>query len=944
MLRLEIWNDNYTYHIDDLVKNINTDENLTTDLESSSSLWRVTIPRNNPDILDIIQKEDLQAVLKDVDPEDTQIERKRFFTGWVSTSFSYVIDVHGQQAVQITLEDNGVHLLKKPYTKDESFVLEGKFSSITTGDLGIVQKICDKCGITFVGGVTNNTEVKTVAEAAETCESLLKSVCKEMGYVYLFNENGQLYLKPLSTSSLPSGSTVYDNSIYDSINLNRRARTYRGSRIKWTELDNKNDVLIYRVIEGQGTTHPDCYFSITNGQTLPDPQGGYTYYEASDIKNGSEIFSISNVAPEVHCPSGDGSVDYQTSPNCFIKFGAKSLKMLMTATASGHIDKLEAKASVTYVKNHNVTYGEAKDSSETVSITDNLHEEECRWIHTEAPAKKYANFLAQYDRYCSSEFTFRTDELFALGDIIHLNENLHTGLDAYLMVTRRSRTLTSYNETTRQFGGVWSYTAVSTRAFDYNRTVSKESTSIPPTTSYTETQPDISDIASLQLYTDKSFLVKDLRSTATQTMTIKPAVTGGLTVTLTGASYSDGTSIPRYSDRTHSDIPRIQPVNTGIDPWTFEDGWELICYENKDAESISITGTADTLTNTISISLNDKTEYYKCLGNFADDVSCISYCSQNSIPILKGDFYVINNSSSPANGLTRECYSFTQGTPNFQNMPLNVDNANKFLVSLYEATKNNVDLTTISNPNTVSWFNTIIAAKAVIDNLFSQYITILDTGSIHSSAYSDVGAKVNTNPGFWLGANGQLLCDSGHMTNLSISGNSVFGGDFDCDVIKTADGSISVRGTAQATDISKYQSRQLATAIRSLSLGTGLQPARIQNASGTYQQAVAYVSFLIDEGSHNTEYRVSFFDSAGSQINVTNMFSCTTNRESGPSIHYQQGRGISPPEYYTYSNVSFTIEFTQGANRTLQLTLPGGSSGLASGMIYRDSSGYVRIV
>ena len=222
-------------YITDIVKNIIRDENLTTNLESSSSIWKITLPHDCENSLRIIQLDDLHAELYD--------GNKFFFTGYVSTTFNYTIDQYGQNAVQITLEDNGTHLLKAPYAKQESEVVKGKFSSITTGDLGVVQQICSICGITYVNNIiTDTTQVKSVVEAAESCETLLKSLCKEMGYAYSFNELGQLYLLPLSTTETldpddpdPSVTPIISSGdLYGSINLVRKARTYRRSRIKWT--------------------------------------------------------------------------------------------------------------------------------------------------------------------------------------------------------------------------------------------------------------------------------------------------------------------------------------------------------------------------------------------------------------------------------------------------------------------------------------------------------------------------------------------------------------------------------------------------------------------------------------------------------------------------------------------------------------------------------------
>lgn len=927
MLTLDIWNEsniNNPYRIEDVVKNITVDENLTTNLESSSAIWKVTLPHDCQYSLDIIQKDDLHAKLYD--------GVTVFYTGWVSTNFSYVIDVHGQQAVQITLEDNGTHLFKAPYTKDESLVIEGKFSSIATGDLGVVQQICAKCGVTYANNIiTDSTQVKAVADAGETCESLLKSVCKEMKHVYLFNSLGQLYLKPLSTDTLPSGSPIYDNSIYDSIQLTRRARTYRGSRIKWDELDTKSNCLIYRVIEGQSTTHPNCYVSISNGGTLPDTQGGYTYIEAIDIKNGSEIFSIASVAPDVHCPSGDGSVDYQTSPNFFGKYGAKSLKILMTATSSGHIDRLQATANVTYVKNHNVTYGDAADLNE--SITDNLHEEECRWIHDNTSAKKYANFIAQYDRYCSSEFQFKTKSEFSLGDIIHLNENLHTGLDAYLMVTRRSRTLTSYNETNRTFGGIWTYTAVSTRAFNYNKTVTEESTSIPPSTSYTETQPDISDVVSLQLSTDRSFLVKDKRSSTTQTMHIYAYISGSLSGITVTANYSDGNPIT-------------------VTTVTADEEWTITVPEKTEANSVNITAKIGTEElNSISVSYSDQTQYYKFLGNFASNPTE----SQVGV-ILVNDFYL-----NTTNGKTYECTAKSGSTLTWGEMPLtNAENANKFLTALESATRAGIQLENMSNPNTVSWFNTIVASKAVIDSLFSKYITIMNGGSIHSSAYSDTGTYTGPGSGFYLGSDGLLKCYSAEMNdiqavNANISGNSSFHGSFDCTIIKTTPEDPSTYITLSPVGADGAQCKRIVDRLLNNGLipdwagsaqTTGMIPISVVGVSD-----IAFMKVTYQKGTRSgtTVYyaRVTFYNSSGTELNVRDYSVLNISKSSSGSwTNYLYSSNLNsgdltniPGEYAAQagSTDGITIRVLTGQSR-LWMSLPTANeaTALTSGMLFRS--------
>ena len=894
MLTLHIHNNDNTvvYDITDqfLVKRVVVDENLTTNLESSSSLWRVTLTHDFPYSLDIIQQDDLRAEL--VDGNTT------FFTGWVSTTFNYIIDQYGQNAVQITLEDNGTHLLKTPYTKNESVVISGKFSSLVTGDLGVVQQICAKCGITYdTSMVTDNTDVRTVADAGETCESLLKSVCKEMKYAYSFNELGQLYLVPLSTETIPTTSTIYDNSLYDSINLSRRARTYRGSRIKWTELGTSNGVLVYRDITNQSTTHPDCWIEVSNGSHYPSPDGADSYIKACDIMNGADVFSISNVSP---------SVEFMP-PNCgtysISGHGADSLSVLVNGTGTGHISKLQATADMTYIKSNNVTYGDGDQ------VTDSLHEEDCRWIHDKVSAQKYANFIAQYDKYCSSEFTFSTKQSFSLGEIIVLNENLHTGLRNTLMITRRTRTLVDYDAVNKVFTGTWSYRAVSTDAFDYTKTTSEESTSIPSSSSYTQPQADLSSVSGIQLSTDKSFLVKDLRSSIVQTMHIYAHIIGGLTGITVTASYSDGQSI-------------------AVTQVTADEEWTITVPEAKDAQGVNITASIGSENyNTIYVSYNDHTQYYKFLGNYSSNPTE----AQAGSVILKNDFYV-----NTTDGKTYECTNRTetQSVPTFtwSEMSLNADNANKFLTALESATQAGIALESMSNPNTVSWFNTIIAAKAVIDNLFSRYITVLNGGSIHSDFYNGDGTvnpSSTATQGFYLGGDtGELKCYSGEMTglkatNVTIDGNSTFKGDFDCDVIKTDVGaSTPVQFNTQYNDY--RQAHWLSIALQNYGLLRGQQnPGPMYSCSISGVSGIAYIAIRegqsdpVSTSSFATE--LYFYDSAKNQVDIKQYLSCSSVGISGTTL---RSSTVSGGNYGIWATSGFTL-YINTADQTLTLNVPG---------------------
>lgn len=883
-------------NITDIVKNIIRDENLTTNLESSSSIWKITLPHDCEYSLKIIQLDDLHAELYD--------GNEYFFTGYVSTTFNYTIDQYGQNAIQISLEDNGTHLLKAPYTKQESEVVEGKFSSLvldSAGKLGVVQQICSICGITYVNNIiTDTTEVKTVVEAAESCDVLLKSLCKEMGYAYSFNVLGQLYLLPLSTTETldpdnpdPSVTPIISSGdLYGSINLVRKARTYRGSRIKWTELGTKNDVLIYREEKGLSNVHPDCYIPISNGTYWPENEGAPYFYQANDIVNGSEIFSIDTLYP-----------DYDLDPdNCgtvsITRHSANTVAVLVTGTAQGHITKLQADADITYVKSHNVTYGEGDQ------ISDALHEEECRWIHDQNSAKKYANFIAQYDKYCSAEFSFITDEELDLGQIIYLNENVYTEFGNYMMVVRRTRTLHEYDDTNKEFTGKWTYRAVSMSKFNLNKPILiEENTSTPPTTSYTQEMPDLSDMSGIQLTTDQSFLIKNLRSSVTQTLHIYAHVIGELSGITVTAHYSSGEALT-------------------VTTVTADEEWTITVPENKNVQGVNITASVNgTDINTIYVSYNDQTQYYKFLGNYSSNPTE----AQASSVILVNDFYV-----NTTDGKTYECTSRTetQTVPTFtwQVMPLNADNANKFLMALESATQAGVPLETMSDPNTVSWFNTIIAAKAVIDNLFSRYITILNGGSIHSSAYSDAGVYVGPGSGFWLGSNGQLACYSAEAVNMNVSGNSSFHGSFDCDVIKTEQ--LNPTATVVSNSGTWDYAKQMAELMAAVSAGNRV----LVKATVSGYSNIAYIAW---EQSSNSFYTIHFYDNNRNEIQNVNSIPPQTKVGSGNIVWYLYSNAqYNSGTYFTNGN---TVTIYVGGNK-LWVSVPSGPTGLSAGMIYAGTT------
>lgn len=700
-IQIQIYSDNHVFDeiITDeyIVKSLTREDQLASGLDSSSSTRKFSLTKDCPYLLPILSWNgkdsstppntdslDLHVIISD----GTTL----IFTGYLSDRISWGIDTHGADILTLTAEDMGTHLLKNPYTKNESTLITGTFSQCLTS-------ICTSAGISLATNIpTLSTNVSCIADSGESCESLLKDLCREFGYAYYFQADGRLNIKALSSDNLSSIPTVMDNELYDSITINKKAKQYRGSRIEWKKLADRSGALIYRDITNQSTSHPDCWIELSLNQSYP--ANTPTAIKAVDLKQGAEVYAISNISPTVEwARSTNGTHTIQ-------QYGADSLKVIVTCTSTagltkGYVSKLQATADLKYVESTEIVYGNTDHTSE------NLYESECRWIHDATSAEKYANFCAQYWEYSSRSFTFKSKQNYALGQIIQLNENVFTGLTSYLMIQKISDNGVS---------DVKTYEAVSTSEFSYYKHTDKESMYIPPSDSYIE----VPDAASLTISPSKSTVEKDLRSSATQTLGVKVFTTGTITSSISlSASLSDGT------------VLTVTPVTGQTNEWA------VTVPKSTQATEVNLVAIAGIIEERVSVSFVDRTYYNLFHG-------ALSSAPTSPTVVLNGDYYL-----NTTDGITYE-WNGTQW--------IACEDAEKLLESLHAARHQNppIDFNdpAFRDANTVAWFNTILAAKGIIDSLFSHEITLLDPGYIKSSNYGEPGEEIvceydlsNVNPG-----------------------------------------------------------------------------------------------------------------------------------------------------------------------------------------------------
>ena len=856
-----------------IIKNISQ---LNKGINASSSTAEVTLSHDSPYTLPILECEkDLHAILYET-VSGTNVPH---FTGYVSQDFTWTVDSHGVKAVKLTLEDVGTKLLKKPYTTTVSEKIKGTASAC-------IATICSRVGITATSSILNiNTPVETIAENGETCQELLTALCRELGYSYYFNVNGELELKKLSTDNLSGVTTVDDTDLYDTIKLNKQARQYKGSRITYKALKDRADALIYRDITNQSSSHKDCWVELSANEYYPTgaDANNDVKVECVDLNEGKEIYSIdaSTLTPTVTWTRGTGTSSITLS-------GANTLAVKLQCTSTGSFNKavvstLQATADITYVDSTEIIYGNGEVGAE------DYYECDCRWLHTKTPAEEFANFVAQYYQFCSREFTFKSKAVLQLGQIIKLHENLFSGLETYLIINTIKET-----DSTQ----IISYTASSISAFNYSKQTSHAGVINPPSTVYVEI-PDIEGIT-MEIVATPNIFYTDLRDSTSGQIDFKYLYNGTGTVpaqVIFNAETDTGTPIAVTPDSSFEGHISVSHKSTA--KWIKISGY--------------VTGYQSTTYTETTVNIIDNTVWNKNWGT----ITTLPADSQ----VLNGDYFLAGS------GLTGYTYgvpyvrvagSWTQLTGN------SVENVQRLLNTLGNAL--NSDLTVPAVSALYAWFGTLIAQDAVITNLFSKNITILQNGSIHSAAYTDAGIYVGPGSGFWIGANGQLLCHSAEAVNMNVSGNSSFHGSFDCDVIKTE------QLNPTATVVSNSETNNYAKRMAELMAAVNISSGVLTEATVSGYSNIAYIAW---NQSSSTFYTIKFYDSSRQEIQNVNSIPPQTKVGSGNIVPYlysntQFGWGT----YFTNRN---TVTIYVGGNK-LWVDIPSGPSGLTAGMIYAGTT------
>lgn len=923
---LVVQNVTYEYIIKGSIKR---NMQLLDGLKSSSNQVQLQLTRNCQSTEDIVSTSgDIEAVLTD---GNTVI-----FTGYLSTDFSWHVTKHGEQVLQITLEDVGTRLFSKPFIETGKHFFSGTASSA-------ISAICTAVGVNvhpdYASALTQT--IAFTAEAGNTCKDLITKLCYECNAVYFFDENGLLCIFKVSPST--SGAPKFDGSkLVDSggsvISLSKKLRTYKGARVLYDEISTADNYLVYRNTTGQDADHQYCNLELQPGEHFDGTEiytaqewseatadefrepaliGAVNAASESQIVGSNAIINIDNLSATT-TQSGSLTATFTNVGGGYFKLDATN-----PGSSAGAFSRMDLYASIVYVKSHGVV----RTAIDGVSSGKVLLEEELSWIHDKTNAEKHANLLAQYNQFAGATYTFYSDTSIPLGSVIELNDNVYSGLDVYVMV---------YRSEDNSVDGIITYKAVAITTFDL---------------------------------TERAYY--GVSENGPQGGTQGPPGPKGDSMVV---EYALGTYTepiyPPSEDMTWEGDPMLWDSETmqwGMSPWST---------------------TQPALVRGMCIWMRTKVGsgpwvYSRLTGLKAWEPLCIGVATtatptetQTGLSLVYGDYFVAGAEFEEDGFTYREGFVYTyDGNGNWYTMDLSdPENSEKALYACNELINSGINVTD-STASVYGWFRNLVAQNGVIANLISRNLQVGDgTGEsgtgfrFRAQEYNQYGQKLES-PNFdvyfgdkmlfSVNSDGQIFFGSGfwydpsdgaiHSTddkviissngtitaqNATITGESSFKGIFDCDVIKTVTNPSSYSDYT-TTQNNEYQALYLWQVLYNAGIvpdGTSaLIPATLVGVSSPikYIQTYHYTNPYPQPATAS----IAFFDESFSQVNISSYLSCTPS--SVPAALASVIR--SDLTTYHYANNGFTLRIYSGGN-LLEVDIPASSTGLSHGQLYYDSA------
>jgi len=380
------------------------------------------------------------------------------FSGYLTDNYALKISARGGSDVQITAEDPGIKLLKKPWAST------GGLWTDFTG-----KKVCDPAdtGNSFVhilaalSGATVSAGVPTIASLVyfsiqdkdkKQYWDILEKVLADYLHAFYFDASGELCLFALTgltgTPSLivRTDATILQKSIGDAgIEVKRRFIQYGEVDVGYKEAETVASAVIFRDTTGQGLT--DCVIEIPAGGYYPASCDASTYaYVDYFLEDGRDILAVTSAASDFAVDSGITSEFTHLGKSAQIRFYnptalPKSIRKLkVTGT---NVIAVKAKSTMTSNEGGGKKLEYAADyltaNADALSLANLL-----RYVYANSTSlytfRAYAGVLYPDTDLYPSTTLYPLGDTLALGSLVNLKDTLWTGLDINCAIYRKKYT------------------------------------------------------------------------------------------------------------------------------------------------------------------------------------------------------------------------------------------------------------------------------------------------------------------------------------------------------------------------------------------------------------------------------------------------------------------------------------------------------------------------
>lgn len=242
----------------------------------------------------------------------------------------------------------------------------------------------------------------------------------QFGYVWDFDESGDLTIYDFLPSSASSTATLDRTNTRESLQIERQRERYDGVEVRWWELGSAVDAVVFRDTTGGGDGY-DMYVEVADGDFFPNADGETTYCE---YKYGDyEVVYVSSPALN-YSPS-------TLTQNAFTNYFRRAEVELENEVGSTvPVTLFQITGDVVYKEQEHIV------RSEDYSTADDRLEIKADHIFAAADAEKLSTGLKLY--YSNADFKYEFQSMSALspGDVVTVADD-NLGLSTLCWVLSR---------------------------------------------------------------------------------------------------------------------------------------------------------------------------------------------------------------------------------------------------------------------------------------------------------------------------------------------------------------------------------------------------------------------------------------------------------------------------------------------------------------------------